>query len=107
MPNNGFNNRFFTRLDRADPVGKSATLYGKSTGNYLKTTSTVASANGRNLKLTANSSGSTTAQGDSGGPTFVAVDGQNLLIGLTTSTVGPIAAEPTSVMTVWDEVAID
>jgi len=92
MPNNGFNNRFFTRLNRADPIGKSATLYGKSTGAYLKTTSTVASASGRNLKLTANSSGSTTAQGDSGGPTFVAVNGQNLLIGLTTSTGGTIAA---------------
>jgi hypothetical protein len=52
----------------------------------------VASASGRNLKLTANSSGSTTAQGDSGGPTFVAVNGQNLLIGLTTSTGGTIAA---------------
>jgi V8-like Glu-specific endopeptidase len=92
VPNGGFTNRFFTRLNRTNPVGKSVTLYGQSTGAYLKTTSTVASAAGRNLKLQANSTGSTTAPGDSGGPTFLAENGQTLLVGLTTTTGGTIAA---------------
>jgi secreted trypsin-like serine protease len=97
MPNNGFTDRFSTQLNRNDPVGKAATLYGKSTGTYLKTSSTVASANGRNLALQANSTGSTTTQGDSGGPTFIAAGGQNVLIGLTTATGGTIAAVQPSV----------
>jgi hypothetical protein len=92
MPNNGSTNGFVTQLNTADPVGKQVTVYGSSTGSYLKTTSTVAGASGRNLDLAANSSGSTTAVGDSGGPSFLAENGQTLLVGLTTATGGKIAA---------------
>ena len=95
MPNGGFTNRFFTRLNRSDPTGKSVTLYGASTNAYLKTTSTVQGPSGpsnHNLVLTANSTGSTTTQGDSGGPTFLSENGQTLLVGLTTATNGTITA---------------
>lgn len=93
VPINGSTNTFFTRLYGGDAVGKTVTIYGQSTGAYLKAEMTVKSSvdDGRNLQLTSDQDVKV-IPGDSGGPTFINEDGERYLVGITSNTGGKIVA---------------
>jgi V8-like Glu-specific endopeptidase len=87
---NGSTTGIVTNLYAGDAKDKTITVYGASTGTYLKANMPVSSVQSRNLVLGASSAGVTTAPGDSGGPAFITENGQVFLAGMT-STTGPPA----------------
>lgn len=95
VPINGSTSSFFTRLYRGSAVGKTVTIYGRSTGTYLKAEMTVKSSvdDGRNLQLESKQDTDTkVVEGDSGGPSFIDENGERYLVGLTSNTGGKIVA---------------
>jgi hypothetical protein len=104
---NGSTTGFAIPLFRGNPEGRTVTVYGASTGVYLKADMEVPNLFGRNFVLSRTAAGVTTDHGDSGGPAFV-VDGATAFLAGVTSTTGAPNALSASVAAhvAWIEAAV-